>query len=251
MNWIDKYEAKIATSKRSVASLTMLNAMTALNTMTTPRTHPLTPGKPGELQTIEPSLERRIGEFISSYRFIGQGLRTCATMLVELVDLDENAFELITERAPWITCGTLHTLHRCGKHGIDPTLVIDNPTAMRRLLPCATSVVNDVVKNGLSVVRGNGHGDRIAAAVKPVDRITSADLALALKPDGTGLRTMDEQREALKEREKTSKKNRPRYTIGKDGSITFHAVATYSAAEIEDIAKRCLLQSMEGLKVKK
>jgi hypothetical protein len=168
-----------------------------------------------------------------------------------MVELDENVFELIAERAPWITSGTLHTLWKCGKHGIDPTLVIDNPTAMRRLLPCPTSVVKDIVDHGLSVVRGNGEGERIAAVVKPMHRITSADLATALKPDGTGLRTVEEQREALKEKEKGSKKNRPRYTIGKDGSITFHVVATYSAAQIEDIAKQCLKRSMESLATKK
>ena len=189
--------------------------------------------------------ERTMTEFVTTFSLSGESLKRSAKLLVSLVELNERAFVDIIERCPTITTGVLECLHRCGKCGMDPVMMIQNAPAVRPLLALPAEQAREVLRDGVDVVRESPNGKPSAVQKVPVEKLTRADAMTAF--DNGRIRTQAEQKKMIDARKAAKSKPWPAYQFDDNGRVRFLDHRWFNADHVVKIGEEAAQKAREAL----
>lgn len=194
------------------------------------------------IMKLTKSYESKITQFLDALNRARDGIAEAGRILVELVESNENTYEIIMKRCPGVTLEFLETLERVGHGRLDHRLLC-NPSwaamrATRTALPIEAQ--KQLVDGYVQVAVKNNGG--VVVKPKRMDELTRHEASRLIADDH--LRTPDEQIKIMRDREVVKAATSMRYMI-LDGKVTFLERVTLTWAELTELANKIAPKASE------
>lgn len=180
------------------------------------------------------TLQSKIESFRDALSGARQNLITAGKLLVEMLDENEDAFEILVAQKV-ATLPMLESLERVGRGQLDPALLTDvSPAAQRAIAKALPPQAQKQLLTGFVPVAVQDNGGF------KVEQMRMADLSQhqAARVIGDGvIRTVEAQCEIIKEQLATRAAHSLRYEL-RDGRIIFHEDTVFTWRELIELADK-------------
>ena len=181
------------------------------------------------------TFESKIDQFQAALNATADGLVTAGKLLVEMIEENENTFEIILTRIKTASLPFLEALERVGRGQLRPELLLNPAPAAQRTVQFALPIkVQDKIATGyLETVVKDGDGFLIKH--KKMDELTAHESARVIGTDG--IRTVEQQKAIIKEQIENRAAREMRFEIRND-RVVFHTEHAWTWSELEEIADK-------------
>ena len=188
------------------------------------------------------TFETKAAELFEAISVGKDSLVKAGKLVVELVQENENAFEILIERG--MKESTLNMLHQIGKNPVYAELVLSDTYSSRKLLHLDSRDIDAAINRPLPLVIKVDGKQAPKIDHKRLDEMTRAEQDQVIAHGQ--IRTIEQQAEVLKERARLEAEKEMRFKVEGD-VIRFLAGAVFKVAELADILERYKLTAMKTL----
>lgn len=159
-------------------------------------------------------------------------------LLVEIVDADPDAYDLIIMEGNGITRAHLAKFEAIGRGSLEPRLLLNGSIGYHKLQSSPLSTQQNALDNGIQLYESDTDGGITHRIVRPED-LSPFEASQVFAPGGT-VRSPEEQKAYLAKRESrkritnTRTLDAPDYDI-KRGKVTFNAGCSLNASQVAGI----------------
>lgn len=188
-----------------------------------------------------------VQSFVEVITRVGADTETAAKILVALIDRDgPSVYKKITDALPNLPLNMLANLEKAGRGVIPFAMLWDSSPASYRIRQLPPALQKKAYAEPIEVVQFE-NGKKVVRK-KEVTRLTPAEVKLVFA--GGKWNDASEQAKLIDADSVQPKphKNGERYRILDDGSVEIESRTRLTAAQVEELAKRCKEKSIQSLK---
>lgn len=187
--------------------------------------------------------EQLLAQFLASYSTGRDALVHSAKTLVQMLDIEPNAFELLIERDSTLDYPILSELERVGRGRLMPELLLAKSAGDQHLatLPCA---VQKALYRKFVPVVVRGHNGEFRTTQRRTDKLTWAQMPQVYGRNG--INNIEDQTQFLRKKLAENAAKKQRYA--EDGDyIQFYGSPRFKKSEIIALAEAFKAKELAGL----